>query len=227
MTDMVTTCNVNSATLGLLRATIMYNNTIDSIRYGFTLRMPEPLRCKLIAMGIENQCIIQKACNLSAQLYGKQFDNWDYEYTAAIYREVVDYCRKYPCAKEFALKTVRDYRDWNCITAKEYDSLMYTIDYEYNKLEQASKEEETNMKYTVLKGTNIHRAFIIQPDGTRKCVALFGIVRELAEKNIIFLDGKPVTDKWIVLFSGETNSTPGFDTKEQCKACIERKYNEQ
>lgn len=83
------------------------------------------------------------------------------------------------------------------------------------------------MKYTVIKDSSIRRAFIMQPDGTRKVVALFGIVRELAEKDIIFLDGKPATDKWIVLFANETNSTPEFDTKEQCKACIERKYPEQ
>lgn len=145
MTDMVTTCNVNSATLGMLRATIMYNNTIDSIRYGFTIRNPEHLRSKLIAMGIENQNTIKKACNLSAQLYGKQSDDWDYDYTSAIYREIVDYCKRYPCAKEFAMKTVRDYRDWNFITEKEYNSLMYSIEYEYNKLAQVSKEEETNM----------------------------------------------------------------------------------
>ena len=50
------------------------------------------------------------------------------------------------------------------------------------------------MKYTVVKGTNIHRASIEQPDGKCKVVALFGKVKELAEKNIIFLDGKPATD---------------------------------
>ena len=145
MTDMVTTCNVNSATLGLLRETIMHNCTIDSIRYGFTMKHPEIMRCKLIKHGIENQNVIKKSCNLAAALYGLQSDDWDYEYTAGIYREIVEECRAYPLSNRTALEAVSDYRDWGYITAREYDSLMYTVDYEYAKLAQVSQKEETNM----------------------------------------------------------------------------------
>ena len=51
------------------------------------------------------------------------------------------------------------------------------------------------MKYTVVKGTGIHRASVEQPDGTRKAIALFGKVSDLAAQSIIFLDGKPASEK--------------------------------
>lgn len=83
------------------------------------------------------------------------------------------------------------------------------------------------MKYTVVKGTSIHRAYIEQPDGKRKVVALFGTVCDLAAKNIIFLEGKPVTQKWIVLFQNQEHSTPEYDSKEQCRQIIENRFPEQ
>ena len=82
------------------------------------------------------------------------------------------------------------------------------------------------MRYTVVKGTNIHRASIEQPDGKRKVVALFGMVRELAEKNIIFLDGKPATDMWIVLFPEQETSSHELVNLTACKDYIERHYQE-
>lgn len=90
-----------------------------------------------------------------------------------------------------------------------------------------SGRKESTMKYTVIKGTSIHRAYIEQSDGKRKVVALFGMVSDLAAKNIISLEDKPATQKWIVLFSNQKHSTPEFESKEQCKQIIESKFPEQ
>lgn len=82
------------------------------------------------------------------------------------------------------------------------------------------------IKYQTVKGTNLQRAYIIQPDGKRKGIALFGKVKELAEKEIIFLDGKPVTDMWVVLLVGRDTSSYGLTSMTACKDYIEREYNE-
>lgn len=77
------------------------------------------------------------------------------------------------------------------------------------------------MKYTVVKGTGIHRASVEQPDGTRKAIALFGKVSDLAAQSIIFLDGKPASEKWIVLFAGREESSPELLDSAACKDYIE------
>lgn len=82
----------------------------------------------------------------------------------------------------------------------------------------------TSMKYKVIKGTNIYRAITEQPDGGSKVVAIFGKVRELAEKNIIFLDGKPATDMWIVLIPEQEASSHELVNVTACKDYIERYY---
>ena len=82
------------------------------------------------------------------------------------------------------------------------------------------------IKYQTVKGTNLQRAYIEQPDGKRKGIALFGKVKELAEKNIIFLDGKPGTDMWIVLLADRGTSSFELTSMTACKDYIEREYKE-
>ena len=77
------------------------------------------------------------------------------------------------------------------------------------------------MRFTVVKRTGVHRAIIEQENGTKECVALFGTVRDLAAQNIIFLDGKPAGEKWIVLFAKQEQSSPEMDSKDACKQYIE------
>ena len=82
------------------------------------------------------------------------------------------------------------------------------------------------IQYQTIKGTNLQRAYIEQSDGKRKGIALFGTVKELAEKNIIFLDGKPATEMWIVLLADRDTSSYELTNMTACKQYIEREYKE-
>ena len=64
-----------------------------------------------------------------------------------------------------------------------------------------------NIKYLKSKTCSIHRAFIEHPNGTRKVIAIFGTVADLAEKEVIFLDEKPINNYWKVLFPENDKSS--------------------
>lgn len=79
------------------------------------------------------------------------------------------------------------------------------------------------MKCRQIENTNIYHAITVDKNGKKSVFALIGTVRELAEKEIIFLDGKKPNDLWIALIPkmGD-NSSREYDTFEECKNFVEK-----
>ena len=79
------------------------------------------------------------------------------------------------------------------------------------------------MKYKQIENTNIYRGITVDKNGKKSVFAMIGTVRELAEKEIIFLDGKKPNDLWIALIPkmGDISSRE-YDTFEECKEFAEK-----
>lgn len=79
------------------------------------------------------------------------------------------------------------------------------------------------MLYKKVKGTEVYRA-IIEENGKKRVFAIFGTVKELAEREIIFLNGKKVNSNWIVLCPEKMDMNSSYELPDfdACKEYIER-----
>lgn len=84
----------------------------------------------------------------------------------------------------------------------------------------------TEIKFTVVKGTGVHRAIVVEPDGVKKVIALYGTVKDLAAQKLIFTGEIRHDDRWIILFVGEEVSSREYLSKEDCKFYIKRRWEE-
>lgn len=82
------------------------------------------------------------------------------------------------------------------------------------------------IKFTVVKGTGVYRAIAIEPDGQKKVIALYGTVKDLAAKELIFTGPVKHDDRWIFLYVGDEASSHEFLSKKDCQYYIKRRYEE-
>jgi len=79
------------------------------------------------------------------------------------------------------------------------------------------------IRYRKSPKSSIYGAYI-KDSADKGCIAVFGTVSDLSEKGIIFLDGRPANDNYIVLMKGRDSSSGELTNITACKDYVEMEY---